>query len=266
MKLAALIGTAQRDWEDLRSFALEAERIGVDSVWSAEFNGHDAFTPLAFIAGQTSRLRLGTGVVTVGSRSPTMLAMSAVSLASMSGGRFMLGLGANSREALENWHGQPFPPASRNLIETTEIVRKVAGGDLLTYTGRVYSLPKTPGQDLGMEPGLAQTFPIYFASLSPRSLEATGAVADGWVGGASFGPELAHAFWGSIREGASKTGRSLADFDFMAPAFLVPDSERALAMVKPFLAGQLGKQPVDQRPHRAEPLWMLGHLASSRSQ
>ncbi len=195
MKLAFLIGTAQRDWEELRSFAIEAERIGVDSVWSAEFNGHDAFTPLAFIAGQTKTLGLGTGLVTVGSRSAAMTAMSAVSLASMSNGRFVLGLGGSTRGILENWHGQPFSPASHNLLETAEIIRTVARGEPLIYSGRVHSLPKDPAMALAMEPGLSRVFPIYFASLSPKSLEATGAVADGWVGGASFVPV---ACWGVL--------------------------------------------------------------------
>lgn len=252
MKLGVLIGTAQRDWEDLRSFAIEAERIGVDSVWSAEFNGHDAFTPLAFIAGQTTKLGLGTGVATVGGRSAAMLAMSAASVGSMSNGRFVLGLGANGRQGLENWHGQPWHAASQHLKETVEVVRQLTSGQPMDHRGRIYNLPRDPALAIGMEPGLAATFPIFIAALSPKSLEVTGAIADGWVGGASFVPDLSEAFWGPIREGAKRAGRSLDGFDFMAPAFVFPDKERALAIGKPFVAEQLGRHGVNwEHSHHA---------------
>lgn len=242
MKLAALIGTAQRDWEDLRSFVLEAERIGIDSVWSAEFHGHDALTPLAFIAGQTKTIGLGTGVVTIGGRTLATLAMSAVSLAAMSNGRFRLGLGANGREMIENWQGARFHPASTHLRETAEVVRRVASGLPLEYSGTIYRLPRDPAFALAMEEGLATSFPVYFASLSPKSLEATGAVADGWVGGASFGPELAGYFLEAINRGARLSGRSLERFDFMAPGFLFPNRDVALTAGRQFLVGLLGKQ------------------------
>lgn len=240
MKLAAYIGTAQRDWEDLRSFAIEAERIGIDSLWSAEAMGHDAFTPLAFIAGQTATIGLGTGVVTVGARSAAATAMASVALASMSGGRFRLGLGANTPEIMASWHAQPFPAASKHLLETIAIVRQVASGQPLRHLGDIYNLPGRADVEAGaLEPGLARDFPIYVASLSPKSLEATGLAADGWVGGASFTPSLAPVFREHIARGREKAGRDMTGFDFVAPAFLVLDADRALAQVKPFLAEQL---------------------------
>jgi alkanesulfonate monooxygenase SsuD/methylene tetrahydromethanopterin reductase-like flavin-dependent oxidoreductase (luciferase family) len=160
----------------------------------------------------------------------------------MSGGRFMLGLGANSPEFLAGFHGRPFPPASRHLRETIEVIRLVAAGRPLEYTGTVASFPSDGIPAVEMEPGLAQSFPIYIASLSPKSLQVTGAVADGWVGGASFAPSMAGLFREHIDRGAAGEGRSLATFDFMAPAFMPPDRERGLAIVKPFLASQLGRQ------------------------
>jgi F420-dependent oxidoreductase-like protein len=244
MKLAALTGTTHTDWDDLASFALECERIGVDSLWSAEFFGHDAMTPLAYLAGQTSRIRLGTGVITMGARSPLAVAMASMSLASMSGGRFLLGLGLGSKASVEGLHGVPFDTPSRSLRETIEIVRRVAAGMPVAYSGRAHRVdPSLIGQpDLVCEPGAnAQPFPMYVASLNPVTLRVTGELADGWVGGMSFMPEIAHEYFDYMAAGAARAGRTLADLDLMAPTFIGPaDAEQALAIWKPVIAMVIG--------------------------
>jgi F420-dependent oxidoreductase-like protein len=209
----ALRGDRADDWEGAARFAVEAERLGVHSVWTAEAWGFDAVTPLAFVAGRTSRIGLGTGIVQVGSRTPAMIAMTALTMRSISGGRFILGLGASGPQVVEGWHGVPFDRPVRRIREVIEIVRSVLRGERLEYRGEVYQLPLPGGRGRALRTSaLPGDVPIYVASLAPRSLEMTGALADGWVGG-SFVPESAEAFLAHLRAGAERAGRSLADLD-----------------------------------------------------
>jgi F420-dependent oxidoreductase-like protein len=212
-----LAGDHAGDWAGAAAFAVEAERLGVDSVWTAEAWGYDAVTPLAFVAGRTSRIRLGTGIMQVGSRTPAMIAMTAATMRSITDGRFILGLGASGPQVVEGWHGVPFDRPVQRIREVIEIVRAVLRGERLEYEGQVYRLPLPGGRGRALRssapPGLV---PIYVASLAPRSLEMTGELCDGWVGG-SFVPESAEAFLGPLRAGAERAGRRLEDLDLQVP-------------------------------------------------
>src|SRR5579863_1177825 len=120
----------------------EAERIGVGSVWVPEFWAYDAFTPLAAIAARTERIRLATGIAQLGARTPAMLAMSAMSVQHLSGGRFTLGIGTSGPQVMEGWHGVDFSRPVRRTRETIEIIRTVTAGERLAYSGEVYQLPR----------------------------------------------------------------------------------------------------------------------------
>src|SRR4051794_41561902 len=120
--------------EDL-TFVEEAERLGADSVWLAEAWGYDAFTPLAFLAARTSRIRLATGIAQLGARTPALLAMSAMSMQALSDGRFLLGLGTSGPQAMEGWHGVPFGSPLALTRETVEILRTVTSGERLGQHG-----------------------------------------------------------------------------------------------------------------------------------
>src|SRR5689334_21383750 len=115
--------------------ACEAERAGVDSVWVPEFWAYDAFTPLAAIAARTTRVRLATGIAQLGARTPAMLAMSAMSVAHISGGRFILGIGTSGPRVMEGWHGVAFSRPVRRTRETIEILRAVTACERLSYSG-----------------------------------------------------------------------------------------------------------------------------------
>jgi F420-dependent oxidoreductase-like protein len=191
----------------------EAERLGADSVWAPEFWAYDAFTPLAFLAAHTSRLRLVTGIVQLGARSPAMLAMSAMSVQALSNGRFVLGIGTSGPQVMEGWHGVPFARPLQRTRETIEIVRRITAGERLSYAGTVYTvpLPEGAGRSIrSMAPPVQ--VPIYVASLGPANLRLTGELADGWIGN-SFFPETADVFFDPIRAGAEAAGRSIADLD-----------------------------------------------------
>lgn len=231
------------DWEDTSAYVAEAERLGVDFVWSSEAWGHDAPTPLAFIAARTSRIRLGTGIMQAGTRSPALVAMTAMSLASMSGGRFILGLGVSGPQVIEGWHGIRFERPVRRLRETVEIVRCAARGRRLAYKGDVYEVPLSGGAGKALQSAARPRpdIPVYLATLSPRSLEMTGEIADGWLGMA-FMPEHSHVFLDHLAAGATRAGRSLADLDLQAGGVVAfsDDLERLIAPLKRGLALTLG--------------------------
>ena len=198
-------------------FAVAAERLGVDSVWTPEVWGYDALTALAYLAAKTSTLKLGTFVVQLGSRSPALLATSALSLQELSGGRFILGVGTSGPRVMEGWHGVRFRKPVQTTRETIEIVRIVSRGERLEHPGEIYPLPLPDSSGAALVPMVKpRHVPVYVAAMGPQNLRLTGEVADGWLGNA-FIPEAAEVFLGPLREGAQRAGRTLDDIDLVAP-------------------------------------------------
>lgn len=194
-------------------YVREAERLGVDSVWAPEAWMYDALTPLAGIAAITERIRLATGCVQLGARSPAMLAMSALALQSMSDGRFVLGIGTSGPQVMEGWHGVRFDRPVTRTSETIDIIRTIATGERLNYEGSTYTLPLPDSQGRALRsPVAGADIPIYIASMGPANLRLTGAKSDGWIGTA-FLPESADVFLDPIREGATSAGRTLDDVE-----------------------------------------------------
>ena len=116
------VNTSASDWEHTVAFAKEAETLGADSIWTSEAWGTDAITPLAYLAAHTDHIKLGTGIVQVGSRTPGNLVMTSLTLQSMSGGRFILGLGSSGPQVMEGWHGIPFHSPVTGTKELIEII------------------------------------------------------------------------------------------------------------------------------------------------
>jgi F420-dependent oxidoreductase-like protein len=208
----AVVSTAQD-----AAFVREAERLGAASVWVPETWAQDALTQLGYLAGQTTSIRLGTSIVQIGARSPALVAMSAMSLQLLSGGRFLLGIGVSGPQVMEGWHGVRFASPLAATRETIEIVRTVARGDRLQHDGRVYRLPLPGGPGRALRSPLPPTpVPVYVAALGPRNLELTGELADGWIGN-MFMPEHGHVFLDRLAAGAARAGRRLADLDLVIP-------------------------------------------------
>lgn len=247
MKVSIGIGGAasggRRDFDDQVAYVQEAEKLGVDTVWTAEAWGQDAVTPLAFLAAKTERIRLGTGIMQVSARVPAMTAMTALTLASISNDRFILGLGASGPQVVEGLHGRPFKGPLSRMQETVEIVRLAFAGEKLEYHGKYHELPLPGGEGKALR--LAQpgnpNIPIYLATLGPKSLEYTGAAADGWLG-TSFTPEHADAHLDHIRRGAEGAGRRLADVDIQVGGTVAfgDDREALVAPLRPVMAFTLG--------------------------
>ena len=243
MRVSISLGLANEDWATTSAYVAEAERLGVDCVWSAEAWGHDAVTPLAFLAARTSRIRLGTGIVQVGTRTPALIAMTAMSLAAMSENRFILGLGVSGPQVIEGWHGIRFERPVQRMHETIELVRRVVRGERVVYRGSVYQLPLDGGEGKALRSAAKARpdIPIYLATLTPKSLELTGELADGWLG-TSFIPEHADIFVDHLAAGAVRAGRSIDQLDLHAGGVVAfsDDLERLIARRKPGIAFTLG--------------------------
>ena len=198
-------------------FAIAAEQMGVASLWVPEVWGYDALTGLAFLAAKTTTIGLGTFVVQLGSRSPALLATSALSMQELSGGRFVLGVGTSGPGVMEGWHGVRFRKPVQTTRETIEIIRTVSRGERLEHAGEIYPLPLPDSDGNALRPMVRPDHvPVYVAAMGPRNLRLTGEMADGWLGNA-FIPEAAEVFLGALAEGAAEAGRSLGDLDLVAP-------------------------------------------------
>ncbi|MEW2504089.1 LLM class flavin-dependent oxidoreductase [Amycolatopsis sp. NPDC047767] len=200
-------------WAETLEFVLEAEKLGLDVCWVAEAWGSDAPSVLGFLAGRTSRLQLGSGIMQVGVRTPVAVAQAALTLADMSGGRFSLGLGPSGPQVMEGLHGVPFAKPLTRMRETVEIVRSAFAGEKISFSGKAFEIP-LPGEArpmrLSSKPN--EDIPIHLATLSPKMLELTGEVADGWLG-TSFVPEGASAYFSHLDAGLAKSGRVRGDLD-----------------------------------------------------
>ncbi|GAY08864.1 LLM class flavin-dependent oxidoreductase [Pseudonocardia sp. N23] len=214
MRTATTIEASGGSWRETVEFVVEAEKLGLDVCWVAEAWGSDAVSALGFLAARTDRMLLGSGVLQVGTRSPVAVAQAASTLADMSGGRFLLGLGASGPQVLEGLHGVAFARPLTRLRETVEIVRSALAGDRIRHDGRAYTIP-LPGESRPMRLSAAANpdVPLYLATMSPRMLELTGELADGWLG-TSFVPEGApDAYFAHLDAGLAVAGRTRADLD-----------------------------------------------------
>ena len=196
------------------ALALEAERLGLDVCWVAEAWGADAPTALGWLAGRTDRMLLGAGVIQVGTRTPVAIAQAARTLADLSDGRFLLGLGASGPQVIEGLHGVPFARPRTRLRETVDVVRMALAGEKVAYSGETVAipLPGGEGKPMRLSGSPRPDVPIYLATLSPRMLQLTGEIADGWLG-TSFVPEAAAAYLTPLDAGLASAGRSRADLD-----------------------------------------------------
>ena len=214
MRTATTVEAASFDrWAQQRDFAVEAEKLGLDVLWVAEAWGSDAPSALGYYAAVTDRMLLGSGIIQVGTRTPVAVAQAAITLSNLSGGRFLLGLGASGPQVIEGLHGVSFARPLSRLRETVDIVRQVIGGAKISYRGREFQIPWAGGDAVPMKLSMRAEYqiPIYLATLSPAMLRLTGEIADGWLG-TSFVPEGADtAYFTHLEEGLARSGRSRDD-------------------------------------------------------
>ena len=246
MKVSVSVGSAYYNgdnWEDLVEYVCAADRIGVDSVWSAEAWGMEAVASLGYLAARTERIGLGTGIMQISARTPAATAMSALALDRLSNGRFRLGLGVSGPQVVEGLHGESFAKPLERLREYTEIVRMAINGERVAYQGQHYVLPRPGGEGKALKLAIPPnpSLPIYLATLGPKSLELTGEIADGWIG-TSLVAAHADVLLGPIRRGAERAGRSLSDIDLQVNCQLEvsDDVDSLINRYRPAMAFTLG--------------------------
>jgi F420-dependent oxidoreductase-like protein len=230
--------------EDQLNIVKEAERLGYDSVWTAEAYGSDAATVLSWLAGQTSRIRLGSGIFQMPGRSAAMTAMTAATIDQLSGGRMILGIGSSGPQVAEGWHGQRFAKQLQRTREYVAVVRMALARERVEFHGETLELPLPdgPGKALKLTIGTVQEkIPIYLAAIGPKNTALAGEIADGWIP-TLFSPEHVSELRPLLQEGADRAGRSLDGFD-IAPTVnvcITDDLESARNGMRPFIALYVG--------------------------
>src|SRR5471032_2417754 len=229
---------------DQLTIVQEAERLGYDSVWAAEAYGSDTATVLGWLAGQTSKIRLGSGIFQMPGRSAAMTAMTAATIDQLSNGRMMLGIGSSGPQVAEGWHGQRFAGQLRRTREYVEVVRQALRRERLEYHGETLELPLPNGPGKALKLMIApvqERIPIYLAAIGPKNTALAGEIADGWIP-TFFSPEHVSDLRPLLQEGATRAGRSLDGFD-MAPTvnvFVTDDLTGARDAMRPFIALYVG--------------------------
>jgi F420-dependent oxidoreductase-like protein len=227
----------------------EAERLGFDSMWTAEAYGSDVLTPLAWWGAKTERLRLGTAIVQMSARTPAATAMAAMTMDHLSGGRFILGLGVSGPQVVEGWYGQPFAKPLARTREYIAILRDIfARGGPVTAPGPHYPLPYPDGTGLGkplrstLHP-VRDTIPIFLGAEGPKNVALCAELCDGWLA-LFFSPHHEGFYRDALAEGFARegAGRSFADFEVCAtvPLIVHEDVEAAADMLRPMYALYFG--------------------------
>jgi F420-dependent oxidoreductase-like protein len=241
LQLGLMLGYWGAQPEDHLDLVLEAERIGFDSVWTAEAYGSDAITPLCWLGSRTSRITLATGLCQLSARTPANMAMTAATVDHLCGGRFILGLGVSGPQVVEGWYGQPFPKPLARTREYVEVLRTIwARAEPVTNAGPHYPLPYPGGSGLGKPLKITThprrpDIPVYLGAEGPKNVALAAEIADGWLP-IFYSPEHSPAVY----------ERSLADapdgFQIACPVTVVMgDSvEEALSVVKWSLAFYIG--------------------------
>jgi F420-dependent oxidoreductase-like protein len=227
---------------DIIGPAVEAEKLGYDSIWSAEAWGSDAFTPLAYIAGHTSKIQLGTSVVQLSARTPAATAMATLTLDHLSGGRFILGLGVSGPQVVEGWYGQPFSKPLARTREYISIIRKIlAREEPVSNDGPHYPMPYNGEGSWGLGKPLRSIthplradIPIFLGAEGPKNVAMTAEIADGWLP-LYYSPFRQEVYADSLKN--SKPGFEIAQLVLVN---VNDDLEAALAPVKAMLGFYIG--------------------------
>lgn len=226
----------------------EAEKLGFDSVWTGEAWGSDALTPLAWLGSSTQHVRLGTSIAQMAARTPTATAMAAMTLDHLTGGRFVLGLGASGPQVVEGWYGAPFPRPLERTREYVDIVRQTIRREVVSFDGRHYQVPLDGGSGLGkalrstIHP-VRSDLPILLAAEGPKNVALAAEIADGWLP-LFYSPYADTDHRESLARGFATDGAhsTAGRFEVVCPVSVVIDDdvESAADRLRPRLALYIG--------------------------
>ncbi|HEY7484620.1 MAG TPA: LLM class F420-dependent oxidoreductase [Streptosporangiaceae bacterium] len=264
MRLGINVGYWQRDPDDATETVLAAERLGYESVWTAEAYGSDAFTALAWYGARTSTIKLGTAVVQMSARTPAATAMHALTLDALSGGRLILGIGASGPQVVEGWYGVPFPKPLARTREYIRVLRDIwRREEPVTSDGPHYPLPYPGGTGLGkplksiVHP-MRPEIPIYLGAEGPKNIALAAEIAQGWL------PLFVDPAQIDTLFGASLAGRP-AGFDIAATVttIVTDDLSAALEFAKIPLAFYIGGMGAKDRNFHLDLIGRLGYAAEA---
>ena len=224
----------------------EAERLGYDSVWTAEAYGSDAATILGWLAQATERIKLGSAIFQMPGRSAAMTAMTAATLDQLSGGRMLLGIGSSGPQVAEGWHGQRFAKQLQRTREYVAVVRMALARERVEFAGETLELPLPDGPGKALKMTIApvqERIPIFLAAIGPRNTTLAAEIADGWIP-TLFSPEHVGEIRSLLEEGFAKAGdgKSFEDFE-IAPTvnvFVSDDRDSARDAMRPYIALYMG--------------------------
>jgi F420-dependent oxidoreductase-like protein len=237
----------QTSWStpaDHLALAQEADRLGFAVVWAAEAYGSDSPSMLAWIAGQTTRIDVGSAVMQIPARTPAATAMTAATIDALSGGRFRLGLGVSGPQVSEGWHGVRFGKPLARTREYVDIVKLALGRKPVAYDGAHYTLPLPDGPGKALRLGFhppREHIPIYLAAVGPKNLELAGEIADGWLA-VFLAPEFAAEQLSAVAAGRARVGADLTGFDVVpsVPVVAGDDVAACADLVRPYAALYVG--------------------------
>jgi F420-dependent oxidoreductase-like protein len=274
MKLGFVVGHSGRALSLPMDLVLKAEQLGFDSCWTSEAYGSDAVTPAAWLLAKTTKLRVGTAIMQLPARAPTMTAMTAMSLDHLSGGRFIVGIGPSGPQVVEGWYGASYEKPLTRQREYIEIMHMVFARQVpVEYSGVHYQLPYRGPGSTGLGKPLksilhcARKIPIYTASLQPKPVAMSAELCDGFIP-AWMNPDRFGIFAASIEEGFARVGnKTLADFD-VAPIVTVvvgDDVQACRVPVKAMLALYVGGMGARDRNFYFDYVTELGYGGAARA-
>jgi F420-dependent oxidoreductase-like protein len=251
----------------------EADRLGFDSIWTAEAYGSDVLTPLAWWGAKTEKVRLGTAIMQMSARQPAAAAMAAMTMDHLSGGRFILGVGVSGPQVVEGWYGRPFEKPLARTREYVQIVRDiVARKDRVTSEGPHYPLPYPDGTGLGkplkatIHP-VREEIPIFLGAEGPKNVALAAEICDGWLA-LFFSPRNQGFYRDALDEGFAREGarRSWDDFEICAtvPLIIHDDVEQAADFLRPMYALYFGGMGARKANFHHDVAVRLGYEAEAK--
>jgi F420-dependent oxidoreductase-like protein len=250
---------------DATPLVLAAERLGYESVWTAESWGSDALTPLAWYGARTSRIKLGTSVIQISARTPAATAMAAVTLDHLSGGRLMLGVGVSGPQVVEGWYGVPFAYPLERTREYVDLLRVMWRRQRpARNTGQHYPLPYRPGTGLGKPlmlniPVLRDDIPIYLGAEGPANVALAAEIADGWLS-LFTDPQKIGQVYGDALAGAGPR----FDIAAMVNVVITDDLPAALRAAKQMLGFYIGGMGARNRNYHLNVISRMGYEEAGR--
>jgi F420-dependent oxidoreductase-like protein len=248
MKLGAAVGMRDEP-SGLASYARKLEAAGVEYLWTGEAYTADAVSTMGFLAAVTERAQIGSSILPLYSRTPTLIAMTAVGIDKLSQGRFILGLGASGPQVIEGFHGVPYDKPLARTREIIDVCRKVWRRERLEHDGDIFQVPLPEGQGTGLGKALKiidhpvrERIPIHVASLGPKNVEMTAELAEGWLP-LHYWPDRAADLWGpALQAGLAKRSEELGPLDIVAGGSLAigDDVDGLRELARPMLALYFG--------------------------